>query len=98
MIHVDIKQLVWFERVGYRITCDPLKGSSLGAGDEKEHVAVEDATHCRTSRPGPIRGWSDQGGLLQPGGGMVQQPGVLLPTGSQQQRPSLQVPWLAKSL
>jgi hypothetical protein len=44
MIHVDIKQLARFNRVGHRITGDPLKGSSPGAGYEKGHVAVDDAT------------------------------------------------------
>ncbi len=44
MIHVDIKQLARFNRVGHRITGDPRKGSSHGAGDEKVHVAVGDAT------------------------------------------------------
>jgi hypothetical protein len=44
MIHVDIKQLARFNRVGHRITGDPRKGSSPGAGFEKIHVAVEGAT------------------------------------------------------
>ena len=44
MIHVDIKQLARFNRVGHRITGDPRKGSSPGAGYEKVHVAVDDAT------------------------------------------------------
>jgi hypothetical protein len=44
MIHVEIKQLAWFERVRHRITGDPRKGSTPGAGDEKVHVAVDDAT------------------------------------------------------
>ncbi len=43
MIHVDIKQLARFNRVGHRITGDPRKGSSPGAGYEKVHVAVDDA-------------------------------------------------------
>ena len=44
MNHVDIKQLARFNRVGHRITGDPRKGSSPGAGYEKVHVAVDDAT------------------------------------------------------
>ncbi len=44
MIHVDIKQLARLQRVGHRITGDPRKGSSPGAGYEKVHVAVDDAT------------------------------------------------------
>jgi transposase len=44
MIHVDTKQLARFERVGHRITGDRRLGSSPGAGYEKAHVAVDDAT------------------------------------------------------
>jgi len=44
MIHVDIKQPARFKRVGNRISGDPRKGSSLGAGYAKVHVAVDDAT------------------------------------------------------
>ena len=44
MIHVDTKQLARFEQVGHRITGDRRKGSSPGAGYEKAHVAVDDAT------------------------------------------------------
>jgi hypothetical protein len=44
MIHVDTKQLARFERIGHRITGDRRLGSSPGAGYEKAHVAVDDAT------------------------------------------------------
>ena len=44
MIHVDTKQLACFQRVGHRITGDRRHGSSRGAGYEKVHVAVDDAT------------------------------------------------------
>ena len=44
MIHVDTKQLARFERVGHRITGDRHQGSSRGAGYEKVHVAIDDAT------------------------------------------------------
>jgi len=44
MIHVDTKQLARFERVGHRITGDRRLGCSPGAGYEKAHVAVDDAT------------------------------------------------------
>jgi hypothetical protein len=44
MIHVDIKQLARFDRVGHRITGDRRLGRSPGAGYEKAHVAIEDAT------------------------------------------------------
>ena len=44
MIHVDTKQLACFERVGHRITGDRRLGCSRGAGYEKAHVAIDDAT------------------------------------------------------
>ncbi|WP_236550436.1 DDE-type integrase/transposase/recombinase [Cyanobium sp. Copco_Reservoir_LC18] len=44
MIHVDIKLLARFDRRGHRIIGDPSKGSSPGAGYEKVHLAVDDAT------------------------------------------------------
>ncbi|QNI64110.1 DDE-type integrase/transposase/recombinase [Synechococcus sp. A15-44] len=44
MIHVDTKQLARFERIGHRITGDRRLGSSRGAGYEKAHVAIDDAT------------------------------------------------------
>ena len=50
MIHVHMKQLSRFERVGHRITADPRKGSSPGAGYEKVHVAVDVAPVCPMSR------------------------------------------------
>lgn len=45
MIPVDTKQLARFERIGHRITGDRRQGTSRGAGYEKVHVAVDDATH-----------------------------------------------------
>ena len=44
MIHVDTKPLARIERVGHRITGDRGQGSSRGAGYEKVHVAIDDAT------------------------------------------------------
>ena len=44
MIHVDTKQLARFDRVGHRITGDRRLGRSAGAGYEKAHVAIDDAT------------------------------------------------------
>ncbi len=44
MIHVDTKQLARFERVDHRITRERRQGSSRGAGYEKAHVAIDDAT------------------------------------------------------
>ena len=39
-----LKKLVRFERVGHRITGDRCQGCSPGAGYEKVHVAIDDAT------------------------------------------------------
>lgn len=44
MIYVDTKQLARFKRVGHRITGDRRQGCSRGAGYEKVHVAIDDAT------------------------------------------------------
>jgi hypothetical protein len=44
MIRVDTKHLARFERIGHRTTGDRRKGCSPGAGHEKAHVAVDDAT------------------------------------------------------
>ncbi len=44
MIHVDTKLMAHFDRVGHRITGDRRKGGSPGAGYEKAHVDVVDAT------------------------------------------------------
>ena len=41
---VDTKQLARFERIGHRITGDRRLGSSRGAGYEKAHVVIDDAT------------------------------------------------------
>ncbi len=45
LVHVNIKQLARFDRVGHRITGDRRLGRSSGAGYEKVHVAIDDATH-----------------------------------------------------
>jgi len=44
LIHIDIKSLVRFRRVGHRITGDRQKGRSYGVGYNKVHVAVFFAT------------------------------------------------------
>jgi len=44
MIHVNTKRLARFERVGHQITGDRRQGCSRGAGYEKVHVAIDDAT------------------------------------------------------
>ena len=41
---VDTKQLARFERIGHLITGDRRQGCSPGAGYEKVHVAIDDAT------------------------------------------------------
>ena len=43
LLHLDIKKLARFERVGHRITGDR-HGKSQGAGYDFFHVAIDDAT------------------------------------------------------
>ena len=47
LIHLDIKRLGRFEKTGKRITRDPRKGTSAGAGWEFVHVCIDD--HSRLS-------------------------------------------------
>jgi len=44
LIHIDIKSLARFRKVGHRITGDRQQGRSTGVGYEKAHVDVDDAT------------------------------------------------------
>jgi len=50
LIHIDIKKLGRFERVGHRITGDRRKGESRGAGFEFVHVAIDDASRLAFSQ------------------------------------------------
>jgi transposase InsO family protein len=50
LIHIDIKKLGRFDRVGYRITGDRRKGESRGAGHEFVHVAIDDASRIAFSQ------------------------------------------------
>jgi transposase InsO family protein len=49
LIHIDIKKLGRFERIGHRITGDPQQGKSRGAGWEFVHVCVDDASRIAFS-------------------------------------------------
>ena len=44
LIHIDIRSLPGFRKVGYQITGDRQQGRSYGVGYNKDHFAVEDAT------------------------------------------------------
>ena len=44
LIHVDVKSLARFRKVGHRITGDRQQGRSYGVGYDKVHVAVDDAS------------------------------------------------------
>jgi hypothetical protein len=44
MIHINTQEQARFECLGHRITGDRRLGSSRGAGYEKAHVAIDDAT------------------------------------------------------
>ena len=50
MIHIDIKKLGRFDRVGHRITGDPQQGKSRGAGWEFVHVCIDDASRIAFSQ------------------------------------------------
>jgi len=50
LIHIDIKKLGRFERVGHRITGDRRKGNSRGAGWEFVHVCIDDASRLAFSQ------------------------------------------------
>ena len=51
IIHIDIKKLGRFERIGHRITGDPQQGRSRGAGWEFVHVSIDDASRIAFSNP-----------------------------------------------
>ena len=57
LVHLDIKKLARFRRIGHRITGDRRHGSE-GAGWEFVHVAVDDASGWPTSRSCRTRGAS----------------------------------------
>jgi transposase InsO family protein len=50
LIHIDIKKLGRFERVGHRITGDRQQGTSRGAGWEYVHVSIDDASRLAFSQ------------------------------------------------
>lgn len=50
MIHIDIKKLGRFSQIGHRITGDPQKGKSRGAGWEFVHVCIDDASRIAFSQ------------------------------------------------
>jgi transposase InsO family protein len=49
LIHIDIKKLGRFERVGHRITGDRQRGESRGAGWEFVHISIDDASRLAFS-------------------------------------------------
>jgi transposase InsO family protein len=50
IIHIDIKKLGRFDRIGHRITGSPQAGKSRGAGWEFVHVCIDDATRLAFSQ------------------------------------------------
>jgi len=64
MIHVDIKQLARFDRVGHRITADRLLGRSSGAGFEKAHLAIDNSTWLAYAETMPYEKQATPVGLL----------------------------------
>lgn len=56
MIHLDIKKLGRFDRVGHRITADRKgQSNSRGIGWEFVHVAIDDASRIAFSQILPAR-------------------------------------------
>jgi transposase InsO family protein len=49
LIHIDIKKLGRFDRIGHRITGSPQQGKSRGAGWEFVHVCIDDASRLAFS-------------------------------------------------
>jgi transposase InsO family protein len=50
LIHIDIKKLGRFHKVGHRITGDRTQGESRGAGWEFVHVCIDDASRVAFSQ------------------------------------------------
>jgi transposase InsO family protein len=50
LIHIDIKKLGRFNRVGHRITGDRRQGETRGAGFEFVHVCIDDASRLAFSQ------------------------------------------------
>lgn len=44
LIHIDVKKLARFRKVGHRITGNRQRGRSAGVGYDRVHVAIDDAT------------------------------------------------------
>jgi transposase InsO family protein len=44
LIHIDVKKLARFHKVGHRITGNRQQGRSTGVGYDRVHVAIDDAT------------------------------------------------------
>ena len=44
LIHIDVKKLARFRKVGHRITGNRRQGRSAGVGYDRVHVAIDDAT------------------------------------------------------
>jgi len=53
LIHLDIKKLGRFDKVGHRITGDRTRGESRGAGWEFVHVCIDDASRVAFSQIWP---------------------------------------------
>ena len=74
MIHIDIKKLGRFERVGHRITGDPQQGKSRGAGWEFVHVSIDDASRIAFSQILPNEKQESAVAFLKAGGRLLHKP------------------------
>jgi hypothetical protein len=52
LIHIEVKSLARFRKVGHRITGDLQHGRSYGVGYDRVHVAVDDATRLAVASRG----------------------------------------------
>jgi hypothetical protein len=69
MIHIDIKKLGRFDRVGHRITGDrTAQSNSRGIGREYAHVAIDDHSRVATANILSGSGRTLQGGMMGGGG------------------------------
>ena len=98
MIHVDIKQLARFERVGHRITGDPRKGSSPEPATRRSTWRWMTPPACPTSRCLPDEKGPTAVGFLSRAVAWFNGQGIECRRVLSDNGVRLQVPWLAKSL
>jgi hypothetical protein len=82
LIHIDVKKLARFRKVGHRITGNRQQGRSAGVGYDRVHVAIDDATRLAYFEElADGRAASHGHRLSVPCCGLVQQRGRGVPAG-----------------